>query len=72
MNAMQGRPKAEPGSVLRRMVEEMDEADRAPFVAWLEQISRQRGDLELLREVKAYRRFLDAGRPTPTRPPPAA
>jgi hypothetical protein len=62
-------PQKEPGSVVRKILEEMEAADRMPFLAWVEQNARQAADLELLREIRAYRRSLSSLSPSsaPTR-----
>lgn len=43
------------GTVAEKVLLEMPEPDRLPFLARVEQRARQAGDLEMLREARAYR-----------------
>ena len=44
-----------PGETLELLLAEMPEPDRLPFLAYVEQRVKQRADLEMLREIRAYR-----------------
>ena len=46
--------KDTPGKVLERVLAERPESDHLAFLAWAEQQARQMGDIDLLREVRAY------------------
>jgi hypothetical protein len=48
-------PPKRPGEALALVLLEMPMADRLPFLAHLEQKYRNLGDLEMLREIRAYR-----------------
>ena len=47
--------RAKPGEVLALYLAGMVEANRMPFLAHLEQKAKRQGDLEMLREIRAYR-----------------
>ena len=44
-----------PGETLELVLADMPAADRLPFLACVEQRAKLEGDLEILREAKAYR-----------------
>ena len=51
-------PEAKPyqwGTVAEKVILAMPEPDRLPFLAHVEQKARQSGDLEMLRETRAFR-----------------
>jgi hypothetical protein len=41
---------------MERVLSEMPEVDREPFLAWLEHRARDRGDLDVLRVIRDYRK----------------
>jgi hypothetical protein len=43
-----------PGETLAKVLEEFPGRDQGPLVAYLEQKYRQLGDLQTLREIRAY------------------
>jgi len=45
----------EPGARLEYLFQQRPELQPGPFLAYVEQNSRRVGDLEMLREIKAYR-----------------
>ena len=65
MTMSEPNDKAQPGQTLaKHLRDHLPPADHLPFLAILEQNSRRNGDLELLREVRAYRQL------TGMKPPP--
>ncbi len=55
---------------VQRALVELPEADRLPFLAWVEQRYRAQGDLMMLRAIRAYRQELESQ--TSTQPPESA
>jgi hypothetical protein len=51
---------------MERILSEMPEMDREPFLAWLEHRARDRGDQEVLRVIRDYRQ--SSSLPTPRQP----
>src|SRR5437868_3498193 len=50
-----GPVKREPGATLELVFRQNPGLEPKPFLAYLEQKSRQLGDIEVLREIRAYR-----------------
>ncbi len=48
---------------MERVLSEMPEVDREPFLAWLEHRARDRDDLEVLRVIRDYRKSLQSTTP---------
>ncbi len=67
---MQNDRKYQPGERAEITLSRLPEAERLPFLAKLEQDARREGDLEALREIRAYR--AKASKPTSTTPPSVA
>lgn len=62
------------GRALQRAMADMPPADRAAFVQYLEAEAKREGNLEYLREIKAYKALASsppASSPTSTPEPPA-
>lgn len=54
--------RREPGEILARLLQEgLSREDWAAFVAVTEQNARMRGDLAILREIRAYKQKYQSG-----------
>jgi hypothetical protein len=62
-------PKA-PGETLAAFLADKSEALRLPFLAWEEQLAKQRRDSQMLWEIKAYRNRHTTPPPKPDTTPP--
>jgi len=49
------KPKRKPGETLELVFRDNPELPVLPFLAYLEQEYRRSGDIEMLREIRAYR-----------------
>ena len=50
-----GLPKRKPGETLELVFRDNPDLPVLPFLAYLEQEYRRSGDIEMLREIRAYR-----------------
>jgi len=50
------KPKRKPGETLEQVFRDSPDLPILPFLAYLEQKFRRVGDIEILREIRAYRR----------------
>ena len=49
------KPKRKSGETLEQVFRDDPDLPIAPFLAYVEQNSRRNGDIEVLREIRAYR-----------------
>jgi hypothetical protein len=49
------KPKRQPGETLEQLFRDSPDLPILPFLAYLEQNARRSGEIEMLREIRAYR-----------------
>ena len=49
------KPKPQPGETLAQLFRDNPDLPIGPFLAYLEQKFRRTGDIDMLREIRAYR-----------------